>query len=110
MEKLKKKRSSRRLPYNNEIEVVSMDGQYCKSKIINISHTGLCINTDAHLQMGANILSRIPTGNDICELEAKVAWIKHNPGTQSIRTGIELTKTPDNYNEIYENIVRKFEL
>jgi len=73
MDKINKPRSSRRLPYINEIEIIGNAGQYCKGTIINISLTGMCIATDSELQVGAQILARIFLGSETCELDGKIA-------------------------------------
>ena len=108
MEKINKARSSRRLPYKNEIEIVGNAGQYCKGNIINISLTGMCITTDCDLPVRAQILARIFIGDETCELDGKVAWISKKPQDNNFRMGVELEKIPDDFSEIYQKIIKKF--
>jgi hypothetical protein len=108
MEKINKKRASKRLPYKNEIEIIGNGGEYCKGNIINISQTGICITTDSQLPVGAQILSRISIGSDTCELDGKIAWTSMNPKGDKFRMGVELEKIPDDFNEIYQKIIKKF--
>ena len=110
MEKLNKKRSSRRLPYKNEIEIVSTKAGYCKGTIVNISQTGLCISTEAEQYVGTPILARIIIDGDRCELDGNIAWVKQSSQEGGYRIGVELNQIPDNYNEIYESVVKKFGL
>lgn len=108
MEKINKLRSSRRLPYQNEIEIVGTDVRYCKGKIINISLTGLCIESETDLPINSQIISRITLGSEVCELKGKVAWSTKNQQDDKYRIGIELERIPDEFAEIYQQIIKKF--
>jgi len=57
METIYKKRTSRRLPYKNEIEIIGKSGNYFKGNIINISQNGMCISSDSDIPVGTQILA-----------------------------------------------------
>ncbi|HSG30537.1 MAG TPA: PilZ domain-containing protein [Thermodesulfobacteriota bacterium] len=111
MDKVNKKRASRRLPYQNEIELIGNAGQYCRDTLINISETGVCISTDIDIPAGTETISRFLVDSEkLCELEGRVAWCTKNQDNKTFRIGIELVKTPDDFNEVYESIGKKFGL
>jgi len=110
METIYKKRASRRLPYKNEIEIIGNSGKYYKGNIINISHNGMCISSDSDIPVNTQILARFFIGSEIYELEGKIEWSSKNPKSGSFIMGVELAIFPDNFNEIYQKIVKRFNL
>ncbi len=110
METIYKKRASRRLPYKNEIEIIGNSEKYFKGNIINVSQNGMCISSDSDIPVDTQILARFFIGSEIYELEGKIEWSSKNPKSGSIKMGVELAKFPDNFNEIYQKIVKRFKL
>lgn len=110
METIYKKRASRRLPYKNEIEIIGNSGKYYKGNIINISQNGMCISSDSDIPVNTQILARFFIGSEIYELEGKIEWSSKNPKDTSFKMGVKLVKFPDNFNEIYQKIIKKFDL
>ncbi len=110
METIYKKRASRRLPYKIEIEIIGNSGKYFKGNIINISQNGMWISSDSDIPVDTQILTRFVIGSDIYELEGKIEWSSKNPKSGSFKMGVELAKFPDNFNEIYQKIVKIFKL
>jgi len=110
METIYKKRASRRLPYKIEIEIIGNSGKYFNGNIINISQNGMCISSDSDIPVDTQILARFFIGSEIYELEGKIEWSSKNPKSGSIKMGVELAKFPDNFNEIYQKIVKRFKL
>jgi len=110
MEIIYKKRASRRLPYKNEIEIIGNSGKYYEGSIINISQNGMCISSYSDIPVDTQILARFFIGSEIYELEGKIEWSSKNPKSGSFKMGVELAKLPDNFNEIYQKIVKRFNL
>ncbi len=110
METIYKKRASRRLPYKIEIEIIVKSENYFKGNIINISQNGMCISSDSDIPVNTQILARFFIGSEIYELEGKIEWSSKNPKSGSFKMGVELAKFPDNFNEIYQKIVKRFNL
>ena len=96
--------------YKNEIEIVGNSGEYFKGNIINISQNGMCISSDSDIPVETQILARFFIGSEMYELEGKIEWSSKNPKSGSIKMGVELAKFPDNFNEIYQKIVKRFKL
>ena len=110
METIYKKRASKRLPYKNEIEIVGNSGECFKGNIINISQNGMCISSDSDIPVETQILARFFIGSEMYELEGKIEWSSKNPKSGSFKMGVELVKFPDNFNEIYQKIIKRFNL
>jgi len=114
METIYKKRASRRLPYKIEIEIIGNSGKYFKGNIINISQNGMCISSDSDIPsdipVDTQILARFFIGSEIYELEGKIEWSSKNPKSGSIKMGVELAKLPDNFNKIYQKIIKRFDI
>ena len=110
METIYKKRASRRLPYKNEIVIIGNSGKYFKGNIVNISHNGMCISSDSDIPVDTQILARFFIGSEIYELEGKIEWSSKNPTSGSFKMCVELVKFPDNLNEIYQKIMKRFDI
>ena len=110
METIYKKKTSRKLQYKNEIEIIGNSEKYFKGNIINISQHGMCISSDSDIPVDTQILARFFIGSETYELEGKIEWSSKNPKSGSFNMGVELVKFPDNFNEIYQKIIKKFDL
>ncbi len=103
-----KQRSSKRLPYNNKIEIIANSREFITGIIINISHNGLCITSDSDIPVGTQISARIFLGSEICELEGSIRWSSKILKDESFKIGVELVELPDDLVEIYKTIYKKF--
>jgi len=110
METIYKKRDSRRLPYKNKIEIIGKSGKHFKGSIINISQNGICITSDSDIPVDTQFLARFTIDSEIYELEGKIEWSSKNPKDNSFKMGVELLKVPDDFNEIYQKIIKRFDL
>ena len=110
METIYKKRASRRLPYKNEIEIIENSEKYFKGNVINISKNGMCISSDSDIPVDTQILARFFIGSETYELEGKIEWSYKNPKSGSSKMGVELVKFPDNFNEVYQKIIKRFDI
>ena len=108
MEVISKKRSSKRLPFYNKIEILRSSEENITANTLNISQDGICISSHQNIPVGTNILAHIIIGSETCEVEGKIDWSSKNPSDNSIKMGVQLLKVTNEFNEIYQGINRKF--
>ena len=110
MELIYKERSSKRLPFYNKIVILRNSEESITANTFNISQNGIGIRSDQDIPVGTKILAHIFIGSETCEVEGKIEWSSKNPKSGSFKMGVELARFPDNFNEIYQKIVKRFNL
>jgi hypothetical protein len=109
VEAIYKQRSSKRLPFYNEI-LILIDSEHSITNVntFNISQNGIGITSYLDIPVGTKILVQVHFDTVICEVEGKIEWSSKNPSDNSFKMGVHLLRVTDEFNEIYQRINRKF--
>jgi len=112
----KQQRSSKRLPFYNELLILIDSEQIITTaNTFNISQDGIGITSYLDIPVGTKILAHLVFDSVDCEVEGKIEWSSKNSsdisfkmGDISFKMGVQLLKVTNEFNEIYQRINRKF--
>jgi hypothetical protein len=109
VEAIYQQRSSKRLPFYNEI-LIMIDSEQSITTVntFNISQNGIGITSYLDIPVGTKILAHLVFDSVDCEVEGKIEWSSKNSGDNSFKMGVQLSKVTNEFNEIYQRINRKF--
>ena len=103
------KRSSKRLPFYNEILIlIDSEQSITTTNTFNISQDGIGITSFLDIPVGTKILAHLVFDSVDCEVEGKIEWSSKNSSDNSFKMGVQLLKVTNEFNEIYQRINRKF--
>jgi len=103
------KRSSKRLPFYNELLILIDSEQIITTaNTFNISQDGIGITSFLDIPVGTKILAHLVFDSVDCEVEGKIEWSSKNSSDISFKMGVQLLKVTNEFNEIYQRINRKF--
>ncbi len=109
MEVIYKERSSKRLPFYNELLILIDSEQIITTaNTFNISQDGIGITSYLDIPVGTKILAHLVFDSVDCEVEGKIEWSSKNFSDISFKMGVQLLKVTNEFNEIYQRINRKF--
>jgi len=109
LEVVYKQRSSKRLPFYNEILILIYSEQIITTaNTFNISQDGVGITSYLDIPVGTKILAHLVFDSLDCEAEGKIEWSSKNPVDNSFKMGVQLLKVTNEFNEIYQRINREF--
>ncbi len=109
LEVIYKQRSSKRLPFYNEILILIDPYQiFTTAYTFNISQDGIGITSHLDIPVGTKILAHLVFDSLDCEAVGKIEWSSKNPIDNSFKMGVQLLKVTNEFNEIYQRINRKF--
>ncbi len=109
LEVIYKQRSSKRLPFYNEILILIDSEQIITTAYtFNISQDGIGITSCLDIPVGTKILAHLVFDSLYCEGEGKIEWSSKNSIDNSFKMGVQLLKVTNEFNEIYKRINRKF--
>ena len=109
MEAIYQQRSSKRLPFYNEILIlIDSERSITTTNTFNISQDGIGITSYLDIPVGTKILAHLVFDSVDCEVEGKIEWSSKNSSDNSFKMGVQLLKVTNEFNEIYQRINRKF--